>query len=172
MGYTDGAELNYEFERLGYFSYHIKVETVPLPGASYTLKAPQSLVVDLAGNTASDSLNIPAISVWPSDSMGGVTFSVENRHTPEYDGDYMITLDRLEGDIYRSLKPIADSLTIELPAGNYILQVAQDSDILTPGVLFDGTLYPLRLAEPRTFFPDTIEVRPRFVTSGISVIIE
>ncbi|MCH7879396.1 MAG: Ig-like domain-containing protein [candidate division Zixibacteria bacterium] len=172
VSYSDGTELDYSFEQLTPFSYQINAQTAPLPGATYILNLAQSLVVDLAGNTADDSLKIPEISVWPADSMGGVTFSVENRHSPEYDGDYLITFDRLEGDEYRSSKSITDSVTVELPAGSYILQVAQDSDTLTPGVLFDGTLYPLRLAEPRTFYPDTIEVRPRFVTSGISVIIE
>lgn len=172
VSYADKMELSYSLEALTPFSYQITAETTPLPGANYTLNLAPSLIVDVAGNPSADSLHIPVISVWPADSLGGVTFSVENRHSPDYDGNYLIVFGRLEGAEYRSLKPITDSVTLELPAGSYILQVAQDSDTLTPGVLFDGTLYPLRLAEPRTFYPDTIEVRPRFVTSGITVIIE
>ncbi len=172
VSYADGVELSSSSEELTPFSYRIEAETTPLPGASYSLNIASSLIVDMAGNPASDSMQIPAISVWPADSLGGITFSVENRRRTDYDGAYLIILDRLEGAEYRSLKPIADSVTLELPAGSYILQVAQDSDTLNPGSLFDGTLYPLRLAEPLAFYPDTIDVRPRFVTSGISVIIE
>lgn len=172
VGYADGIELNYSFEALTPFSYQITAETTPLPGADYTLEIAPSLIVDFAGNQASDSALIPVISVWPADSLGGITFSVENRHSPEYSSDYLIIFDRLEGAEYRSVKPITDSITFNLPAGSYILQVAQDFDTLNSGSLFDGTLYPWRVAEPRAFYPDTIEVRPRFVTSGISVIIE
>jgi hypothetical protein len=55
---------------------------------------------------------------------------------------------------------------VDLPGGKYLMSGFIDSDL--DGERDNGSIHPFRLAETAASYPDTISVRPRFETTGIT----
>lgn len=150
----------------------------PLVGVDYTLEFADGAITDLAENIYVDTVGLVR-STWPRDSLGTLILSIEDQREAPDSIAYSLVFRHLKGGTYRKWAFDPDSITIDLPVGKYILEVIsqkyEDVDTaLGPGAnrRFDGSLYPLRYADSRTFIPDTIEVRARFVNTGTKAIIQ
>ncbi len=139
----------------------------PVKGERYTLTIDTASIRDFSGNAISDSVLFDSISVWSTDSLGLLTLNIDNRFDSLYDGSYFLRISRLKGRDYWIAATKPDSISMELPAGDYIIEALTDTSRNSV-----GSLYPLRFAKPRSFYPDTVNVRPRFDTEGITIILE
>ncbi|MBN4072300.1 Ig-like domain-containing protein [bacterium AH-315-F03] len=151
-----------------------------MSGEDYTVNIPQSAVTDISGNSMFDSVLFGTHTVWPDDSLGSLTFAVERTDIDSLQDsidsasmEYVITFRRLPSETYELTTVIIDSMEISLPAGDYVIEVRPHSEVSrAEDRRFDGSLYPLRWADSRSFYPDTVRVRPRFDSDKITIILE
>ena len=79
--------------------------------------------------------------------------------------------------VYELSGPLFEKITIQLDQDYYegkefIIEASAISEGIKRDARFDGALYPLRWAELRSFYPDTVTVRPRFDSDQITIILE
>ena|GEM_PF-1958277 len=134
----------------------------------YMMVLDSSSVVDCAGNTAEERWAASFTTIEPS-VFGGVAGSLSVSREEWF--DQSIILEFVPSG--KKLSPVAEVLTgpapfaYELPAGIYTLRAFVD---LNENRRFDcGSVLPYTPAEPRFFFPDTVEVRARFVTEAVNL---
>jgi len=149
------------------FALQVSTSLQPIRGEQYTLTINPQLVTDVTGNSLTDSTISDSIIVWPSDSLGSLKLGVDNKFDSLYDGRYYLKMSRLGDRAFWTKTDTPDSTRVELPAGDYIVEVLLDTSAASV-----GSLYPLRYAIPRAFYPDTVHVRPRFDTEGINIVVE
>ncbi len=166
-----GGRVNAKMEFLDRFRLRATFVDTPNDGSEYTITVDSAHMYDAVGNhlTAPTS---QTIRFYPTDSLGEIIVRISNRMNPDYRGAYLYTFTRLPSTVFTRSESARDSISIKLPGGSYALEVTEDSHEGSMGKRYDGNIYPLRFAEPRSFFPDTITVRPRFVTGGVTVILE
>ena len=149
------------------FALQFSTSLHPIRGEQYTLTLNPQRVKDVSGNSLTDSTISDSIMVWPSDSLGSLKLGVDNRFDSLYDGRYYLKMSRLGDRTFWTTTDSPDSTRVELPAGDYLVEVLLDTSAVSV-----GSLYPLRYAIPRAFYPDTVHVRPRFDTEGINIVVE
>ncbi len=157
--------MDYVIDSVSSFEMAIEATTRPVKGERYLLR--MKSVVDLSSNELADTLISDSIDVWPTDSLGSLSLSVENRFDSLFEDEFLLRMTRLGGREYWTNVSVAETTKVELPAGDYIIEAMVDSSSLAL-----GSLYPLRFTLPRGFYPDTVNVRPRFDTKGVRIIIE
>ena len=144
-------------------------ESALAPRMMYMMGLDSGSVVDLAGNAAGQRWAASFTTLNPED-QGGMAGSVTVSRPDWRDKPIIlqfVSLDknppveqRLQGDT---------RFEYELAAGRYTIRAFVD---LNENHRFDlGSALPFVFAEPRFQFSDTLEVRARFVTEGVDLII-
>lgn len=176
VAFSNGGSPGHNLLQSDPFSLECQITEPLIAGESYQFTLPESALVDLSGNRAGDSALSGVHRVWPDDSLGSLTLAVTTNSagTDSVDADrFEFILRRLPNETYRFTTSLTDSLQLAIPAGDYIVEARLISSLSEiRGVRFDGSLYPLRWADRRAFYPDTVHVRPRFDSEKITITIE
>lgn len=146
------------------FYFEITAEEIS-PVQSYTLLINESAIEDIAGNAWGDSLYELPFSILSPDSLGAISGSV-NRNGIDTSVVTIVFTHILSGQKF-NLSVSNDVFTMEVPAGKYILEGYLDKNLdnrYTP-----GSFYENRLSEPYMYHSDTVTVRARFETAGITI---
>jgi uncharacterized protein (DUF2141 family) len=163
-------------------------DTLLLGRVKYQIKLQSEKVLDLLGNTMTDSVWLLTFTTLNPDTLGSLsglvlTFvpkdSVRGKARPE--GSVQISVESTSEKIvvtlslidksqkkYQKSLPQPGSFSFEkiLP-GKYIVGAYVDLD--KNGELTIGNPKPFILCEPFTFFPDTVYVRSRWETEGVEL---
>lgn len=137
-------------------------------GQAYRLTATEFELKDRAGNVVGDSLREYRFSTYASDSLGSIAGSLRIELPGKTLNPVTLTFKAIGKTAAYTLRVDGDSFVIDVPAGDYQLSGFIDSDL--DGELSLGSVAPFRYAETQAVYPDTIEVRARFETSGIDFI--
>ena len=143
------------------------------PGRQYRLAVTEFEIADLSGNLLGDSLRHYRFSTLGSDSVGSVSGKIA-MELPDREFDpIVLSFKELAVGGRRGGKQIELVITkpafrIELAAGKYLMSGFVDSD--SDGKRLAGSIFPYRLSETLALYPDTIIVRPRFETTGITFV--
>jgi hypothetical protein len=153
---------------------HLRLHPVKLqPGKQYRLAVTEFEVADLSGNLLGDSLRHYRFSVLGSDSVGWVSGEIA-MELPDREFDPIVlsfkglAVDGRRGGKQAETVVTKTTFKIELPAGKYLMSGFVDSD--GDGKRLAGSVFPWRLAETLAHYPDTITVRPRFETTGLTFV--
>jgi len=137
-------------------------------GMEYTMALDSGSVIDRAGNATEGRWAASFTTIEPSE-FGGIAGSLSVSREEWL--DRAIILEFLP--IKKKHSPVrktqigSASFEYELPAGMYTLRIFVD---LNENRRLDrGSIQPFTPAEPQFFFPDTIEVRARFITEAVSL---
>jgi hypothetical protein len=160
---TDTIKVSHSWRDL----FHVDIIPEKLiPGARYRLDLHGTDIQDISGNRMKDSLMIYRFATLSNDSLGSIS------------GQVVISLKGKEQSpvvlIFRNPKtnsqyriPISkNDFSIDVPAGKYILSGFIDDN--GNNLCDPGSISPFRLAETQAVHPDTISVRARFETAGIT----
>ena len=181
---NDSTPVAIAYELKSPFVIELRPERL-LPGRHYRLDIAEFDVVDHAGNKLGDSVLSRRFATLDRDSLGSVTGELSIA-LPGRAADPVVLAFQKAGETRRLRVTVAASalpagppadttnaprpFSIDLPAGRYLLSGFIDSD--RDGRLFEGSMRPFRLAETRFIYPDTISVRARFETAGLSLKLE
>jgi len=135
-------------------------------GKTYRVVLTEFELTDLSGNVLGDTLREYRFSTYDPEDLGSVSGSVAITVPGHEDDPVMLSLKRVDGNGSLAQPVFGKRFSIEAPAGKYFLEGFADAD--SNGVRGLGSVSPYRFAEPSARFPDTITVRSRFETSGIS----
>jgi len=147
------------------------VPAVPLVGGmEYTMAMDSGLVADRTGNVSVERWAARFTTLQAGD-FGGIAGTLSVTRT-EW-ADYPIILEFVPTEKRRptvtKVHEGSGAFEYELVAGMYTIRSYVDVNI--NGRFDKGRLDPFTYAEPRFLFPDTVEVRARFVTEGIDLTI-
>jgi len=145
-------------------------ESVLVERTTYMMVLDSGSVRDPAGNAMLKRWAASFATVNP-DNLGGVAGTI-----------HVLRDDWLDKAIVLEFVPVEKKLPLvaqrlygqkafeyEMPAGRYVLRAFVDTN---ENRRFDyGAVVPFLFAEPRFFFPDTVDVRARFVTEGLELTI-
>jgi hypothetical protein len=147
--------------------FHLLLEPDTLQeGVSYRLTVEESEIVDLAGNTLGDSTKEYSFTTLASDSLGSIAGEVVIKIAGKESDPVVLSFRALPGQSTYDVTVPGRKFTVDLPGGKYLMSGFIDSDL--DGERDNGSIYPFRLAETMASYPDTIIVRPRFETTGIT----
>ena len=132
---------------------------------NYALSLDPAKTMDLNFNPMQDSIWVIRFKTMPSDTGG----TVEGTVTADDSSLVVLTFLSLSGgsNLTFPLEKAGSFSFKGIPGGKYRLYSFLDLD--KDGKYFSGGYKPIRFSEPRIFYPDTIEVRPRWETAGIKM---
>jgi hypothetical protein len=136
-------------------------------GQAYKVAVTEFELVDLAGNILGDSLLEYPFSIIDLDSLGVISGSITVNIPGEESSPVNLSFQRIGSAQRYETTAKGRSFSIDVPAGKYLLSGFIDSDL--DGHKGKGSIYPFRLGEPSSSYPDTISVRARFETMGIEI---
>ena len=136
------------------------------PGNRYRLGVAEFEITDAAGNVMGDSLTEFTVVTIDRDSLGSVSGEVKIELAEKVGDPIVLAFYNIGTRQTFNLKPADSSFTIDLPAGKYLLSGFIDSD--ANGTRDLGSVIPYRFSETRAVHPDTVAVRARFETAGIT----
>ncbi|MBU0982894.1 MAG: Ig-like domain-containing protein [candidate division Zixibacteria bacterium] len=138
-----------------------------LPGTRYSLGVTEFEIRDMAGNALGDSLRSYAFTILDADSLGSVTGEVDIQVAGK-DGDPLVlTFSDSEARRSYTLHVDGRQFNKELPPGRYLITGFVDSDL--DGQWSLGGLFPFSFGETYISHPDTVAVRARFETAGVTI---
>jgi uncharacterized protein (DUF2141 family) len=134
-------------------------------GETYKVTLLESLIVDMSGNRAGDSVKSFSFKTYNADSLGIISGNIS--YAPELDTMGILYLSFLSMTEKKPfLRATASNLfSYQLMPGKYFLKGFLDKN--GNGRQDVGMLKPLQFAEPFFIYPDTIKVRARFETAGL-----
>ncbi len=132
---------------------------------SYRLKLDPAKVMDIFYNAMEDTVWEVDFGTMPADTGGTVEGVVESAE-PSRVGVNFISIPGGKERRYFLSQP-GDFEFPDVPGAKYILYAFLDYD--EDGDYYTGGYKPFRFSEPRVFYPDTISVRPRWITDGIKI---
>jgi hypothetical protein len=147
-------------------------------GKKYRLLAAEQEIKDVDGQTIGDSLRTFAFSTLDSDSLGSISGEALVR-LPDRAGSPVVLTFKAVGSTasFDHTVPGATpdaaaassrrTFAVDLPAGKYLLTAFVDQN--DDGVRSTGTIAPFRYSETFASCPDTVIVRARFETAGITL---
>jgi hypothetical protein len=136
-------------------------------GWPYRLELDVDRTVDLAMNPLEDSVWAVKFTTMPSDTGGTVMGRIDFHGMS---GFGLVFLPMGRGRELTYLLPGPGVFEIDgIPGSRYRVYAFADLD--DDGEYFSGGYKPFRFSEPRAFFPDTIDVRPRWETDGVDITI-
>lgn len=137
-------------------------------GGKYRMTVTEFQIVDLAGNVMGDSLKEFRFSTIDPDSVGAILGDVEIALPGKTGHPVLLKFARVNSKQTFTLPVTPPEFKIELPAGKYLASGFIDSN--GDGEIDRGSSVPYLLSETVTYHPDTITVRARFETAGISIV--
>ncbi len=133
-----------------------------------------SMISDLRDSTYSDSLTSGSFQIEPGTEYGSLSGNVTN-----LDSSWNLQRMKVQAQQYANGAPVDDMLFQEtvaqdtsfyferVPPGDYRLEVYHDSD--SSNTYTYGRPFPFESSENFVIFQDSINVRPRWETSGITI---
>jgi len=169
---ADSSGLQIEGQRIWQNPWLMEfVPLVPLDGGmEYAMTIDSGAVADRTGNVSIDRWAARFTTLQAGD-FGGIAGSLSVTRTDWTDSPIILEFLPTEKRHPTVTKVFdgSEAFEYELLAGKYTLR--SYVDINTNGRFDEGRLDPFLYAEPRFAFPDTVEVRARFVTEGINLTI-
>jgi uncharacterized protein (DUF2141 family) len=152
--------------------FRYRMKTVPFEeGQSYSAIVDLTKLRDRAGNACGDSVQRFTFNRINSDSLGTVTgeVHVDSLISGISQGrtEKLVTFERIGKSQRFELRISRSKFTMALPGGKYVVTTLVDSD--GNGQFTGGRLIPYTLAETLVRHPDTVVVRPRFETTGVTI---
>ncbi|MDH4223514.1 MAG: Ig-like domain-containing protein [candidate division Zixibacteria bacterium] len=123
-------------------------------------------IVDLWRNFLADSSFRITFSTLNPDTLGSISGKVESLSNRRFKA--VIILERFHTPFMRYEKRIDEPGDFKFEyifPGKYRLSAYQDLN--DNGTLDSGNIYPFEPAEPQLFYPDSLNVRPRWETEGV-----
>ena len=152
------------------FHYRMKVGDFE-DGRRYRAAVNLAELRDRSGNPCGDSVLEFSFTRMNSDSLGTISGLLEVDTLIAGKGrsraDIMLTFTRVGFPQHFDLRVAHEKFSISLPGGKYVVTTLVDRD--GNGVFTGGRLTPYSLSETISRHPDTVAVRPRFETSGITI---
>jgi Bacterial Ig-like domain len=152
------------------FRYRLKASDFE-EGQRYTIAVDLPRLRDRAGNACGDSVQQFSFTRMNSDSLGTVTGEVQVDSlidgAAQASADILLSFERIGTSQQFGLRVSQKKFSISLPGGKYVVSALVDRD--GNGQFTGGRLIPYSLAETVARHSDTIAVRPRFETSGITI---
>ena len=136
-------------------------------GVSYRLRTTEFEIADLAGNTMGDSLIEHTIRTVNPDSLGTISGDIDIQLPDRAQAPAILEFTRVDNKQTFDLPVAGEQFKIDLPAGKYFANGFIDAN--ENGIRDLGRAVPYRFSESATVYPDTIAVRARFETTGITV---
>jgi hypothetical protein len=140
-----------------------------IPDTSYVFSLQVSQVQDVWNNTLEDSLFSRYFTITPEREMGEIGGVIEAPGHPSKPISLTIAAMRRGGLKVKMRLDRAGAFTKHfLPEGLYRLNGFVDLD--EDGAYSPGDLFPFSHSEPYAVYPDTINVRKRWETSGVNLV--
>jgi len=152
--------------------FHYRMKTGDFEdGQRYRAAVNLAELRDRSGNPCGDSVMEFSFTRMNSDSLGTISGSLEVDTLIAGKGkgraDIMLSFTRVGFPQHFDLRVDREKFSISLPGGKYVVTALVDRD--GNGVFTGGRLTPYSLSETVGRHPDTVAVRPRFETSGITI---
>ncbi len=135
-------------------------------GMALRLRVTEFEIADRAGNVLGDSLSEFLIITIDSDSLGSISGEIDVKLESKKQDLAVLSFQRVDNRQTFDLPLSTRSFNIDLPAGKYLLRGFLDSD--GNGRRDPGSVIPYGFSETAGSYADTIAVRARFETTGIS----
>jgi len=136
-------------------------------GESYRIDITEFEITDIKGNRLGDSLSQFSFSIYDPDSLGKVSGEISISLPHRKDNPAILSFTKTDNNRVFLLSVSGRLFTVDLPPGKYLLSGFLDSDF--DGERGKGSLIPFSYSETFAQYPDTINVRARFETSGIEM---
>ena len=123
-------------------------------------------IVDLWGNSLADTSFKLVFSTLNPDTLGSISGSVQNLTNSK--GEITITMEKIEIPKLKYEKKSKEQSEFKFEnifPGKYNLKAYLDLN--GNGILDQGKVLPFEPAEPEIFYPDTLNIRPRWETEGV-----
>jgi len=137
-------------------------------GASYRLDITEPDLRDLAGNPLGDTLKSYSLATLADDSLGSVTGSITIDLPDRRLSPVMLTFRQVPSGQTFPLTSTDRQIRLPLPAGKYLLSGFIDAN--KNGRRELGSIDPFTLSETFARYPDTVAVRARFETTGLTLV--
>jgi len=143
-------------------------EQVFIPDSSYRAVLSLEGVEDLWARNGPDSVISRYFTIISSRELGEISGTVQTDHAVNA-GVYLSLrqLDRKTEPFRLQLAGPGDFLFVHLPEGQYLLNGFWDLN--GDGIYTFGDLFPFSYSEPFFVYPDTIKVRKRWETRGVTI---
>lgn len=137
-----------------------------IENGQYRLVTTEFELFDMSGNAFGDSLSEHHFSTVDPKSLGSISGRVL-KHIPwQEEAPVILQFRKIGQQQVTSLSVHEEDFRVDATAGDYLLTAFIDKN--SDGSINTGSIYPFRLAETKATYPDTISVRTRFETTGIT----
>lgn len=143
-----------------------------LDGASaYTVSLDPAMVRDMRGNPLSDTMTSTFFTTLDPEALGSLSGSISDEETTA-SGELYVTADQVEDRrvTYTATVPGPGPYALgDLLPGRYVVRAFRDED--GNGSFTSGRPRPVVFSERFSWYPDTVEVRSRWETQDIDLIL-
>ena len=135
-------------------------------GNNYRLVVTEFELIDRSGNALGDSLSEHHFSTLDYNSLGSISGQILKHISGQEKSPVVLKFRKVGQQQITTLLVEEQNFRIDVPAGDYLMTAYIDSD--RNGKRGTGSIYPFSFAETQAAYPDTVSVRSRFETIGIT----